>query len=83
MNSLVEMSKYAQPPDTIPGKIVETTPLSTGSVVAKNPAQKLSFITKLLIVACIGNFVLLVLSTATLSFLLTRTAAKSEVGASK
>jgi hypothetical protein len=39
----------------------------------------LSFIIKFLTAACIINFVLLVLSTATLSFLLTETVKKSEV----
>jgi hypothetical protein len=49
------------------------------SVVAKNPPQKLSLITKLLIVACIINFVLLILTIITLSSILGRI--KSEVGA--
>jgi hypothetical protein len=81
----VEMNYYSKPasssvqqPDIYTGVVAQSGQVDEPAIAKKSP-EKLSCITKLLIVACIVNFVLLILTIAALCFFLTRTATKSEV----
>ena len=80
-NIYTKPSFQDQPPPNLydnPAEVVQRKPIEGGS--EKN-SQKLSFTIKLLIAACVTNFVLIILIGAILSVVLSKTATKSEVNA--
>ena len=80
----VAMNTYSKP--IIPNQLHTNVYAVAGETTATRtwpaiPEKKISFVTKLLIVGSVVNFVLLLVTIVILSFFLARTAAKSEVGA--
>ena len=81
----VEMNTYTKPSQSLPepyyatpGEQPQTMAVPTTAALEEGK-KKMSLTTKFVIAACIANFVLVILATATLSFFLTRTTTKSEL----